>query len=571
MAKFKQNLHSLTHTIAFRLTLVPSIGLLFALGTGIVSALILHTILGDENADASMTHAVGEYSKNLDKSSIRIEQSVDSSVSLFENYITSTNDLSNEYVINDISSALKYVFEATTVDNDYCCCYWLVINPEYVGQTAADPHGVGFFYTLNKSTNVFERRDPTNVLAYPETDDQHVAWYYKAAKSENPLWMEPFYDAEINRNIVTYASGCRDKSGNLLGCIGMDLDFDVITSKLGNINEFKDPRYFLLNSDHRFLSSPLIKTMDENGRYVGTNETLQSVFGKVLRHYGQMNTHFYVMQDGPFGYQNRALSYNTLECGMVYGISVDATALYEAVNRTTFITMVIFISMTLAVGAIIIADVNRTLRPLRRLTKEVNALKNGKKDIEITVGGPGEIGELSNEVKGMVNAIRSNQIALEALATKDGLTGVKNNNARQDKVAMIDADIRDGKKPKFAIIMADMNDLKHINDNLGHPEGDYAIREMCYSLCHVFLHSPVYRIGGDEFIVIVENEDYNNKEKLFEELKSIAVDKAKTKHPFSVGIAIYHEDVDKNFEDVYGRADNNMYEMKMAYKKKKNQ
>ena len=67
----------------------------------------------------------------------------------------------------------------------------------------------------------------------------------------------------------------------------------------------------------------------------------------------------------------------------------------------------------------------------------------------------------------------------------------------------------------FAIGVFDCDNLKYINDFYGHDKGDIYIKKASQLICRTFKHSPVFRIGGDEFAVILENEDFRDRDKLF--------------------------------------------------------
>ena len=58
------------------------------------------------------------------------------------------------------------------------------------------------------------------------------------------------------------------------------------------------------------------------------------------------------------------------------------------------------------------------------------------------------------------------------------------------------------------MVVCDVNGLKKINDTLGHKAGDEYIRKAFEMICDIFQHSPVYRTGGDEFVVILTGRDY---------------------------------------------------------------
>lgn len=72
----------------------------------------------------------------------------------------------------------------------------------------------------------------------------------------------------------------------------------------------------------------------------------------------------------------------------------------------------------------------------------------------------------------------------------------------------MDRQITNHRQTPFAIVMFDVNDLKKINDTAGHQAGDQYLCEACKIICDIFKRSPVFRVGGDEFAVIAQNNDY---------------------------------------------------------------
>lgn len=94
------------------------------------------------------------------------------------------------------------------------------------------------------------------------------------------------------------------------------------------------------------------------------------------------------------------------------------------------------------------------------------------------------------------------------MATVDSLTGIKNKHAYAQWEEKINARIQSGDQEPFAVVVCDVNNLKAVNDLYGHKEGDAYIKRACARICGVFSHSPVFRIGGDEFVAILSGEDY---------------------------------------------------------------
>ncbi|MCR5250582.1 MAG: diguanylate cyclase [Lachnospiraceae bacterium] len=121
--------------------------------------------------------------------------------------------------------------------------------------------------------------------------------------------------------------------------------------------------------------------------------------------------------------------------------------------------------------------------------------------------------------------------------------------------------------------MVDLNFLKKTNDTYGHEKGNISIRRLCMLVCEVFEHSPVFRIGGDEFIVVLKNRDYRNVDNLIADFYR-HLDEAQnddTLKPWeqisaAIGYAKFDKTVDKTVDDVFKKADKAMYDRKVAMK-----
>ena len=152
-------------------------------------------------------------------------------------------------------------------------------------------------------------------------------------------------------------------------------------------------------------------------------------------------------------------------------------------------------------------------------------------------------------------------------AFTDPLTGVKSKhafNVHEDKLEEL---IKQGKAENFAIIVCDVNGLKKINDTLGHKAGDEYIRSACRLLCEYFKHSPVFRIGGDEFVVILEGSDYESRSEILSALnKEIENNIGSQNVVAALGMAEFDSESDQSIYEVFKRADGLMYERKLKLK-----
>ncbi|MBE5863076.1 MAG: diguanylate cyclase [Lachnospiraceae bacterium] len=149
------------------------------------------------------------------------------------------------------------------------------------------------------------------------------------------------------------------------------------------------------------------------------------------------------------------------------------------------------------------------------------------------------------------------------MAYFDALTGAHNKLAYQEKETEIDSELVSGSLKAFGVIVFDLNGLKRVNDTRGHEAGDEYIKQACHEISGKFTHSPLYRIGGDEFVVILEGRDYVDRNRLlltFEE--EIENNQEEGRVVVSSGMGVFKPYDDKCYNDVFVRADRKMYERK---------
>ena len=146
------------------------------------------------------------------------------------------------------------------------------------------------------------------------------------------------------------------------------------------------------------------------------------------------------------------------------------------------------------------------------------------------------------------------------MANKDALTGIKNKHAYAATEMQIDEQISKGTQEPFAVAVCDINGLKQVNDKYGHAAGDDFIKAACALICTTFQHSPVFRIGGDEFVVILKGADFENRAELIAEFGMKQADNAsKDLVTLAFGVSDYEPGQDIRMQDIFERADSYMY------------
>ena len=284
-----------------------------------------------------------------------------------------------------------------------------------------------------------------------------------------------------------------------------------------------------------------------------------------------------------FDAQGSVLAYVTVE------ISQDSVA----EQRKIF--LIIAALAQLIMGTIIcvigVTIVSRfIIRPINKLSQAAELYSSNRKSFsELHISKGDEIGILADSMSHMESEIsgyienlekmtgdlisaREHAKQLNTVANIDPMTQVSNKRAYNTAAARLN----EGTKP-YGLVMIDMNNLKLVNDTCGHEKGDICIQNLCQIICRSFPHSSVYRVGGDEFIVILENDDYKERETLVQTITETFRQNAANPEgePWenvvgAVGCAVFEPKKDRSIDDVLKRADEAMYEQKRAIKEAQN-
>lgn len=165
-------------------------------------------------------------------------------------------------------------------------------------------------------------------------------------------------------------------------------------------------------------------------------------------------------------------------------------------------------------------------------------------------------------------AYAKNLAQARIVATIDALTGVKNRHAYRLAEERLDRQISEGSAPAFAVVVLDVNDLKKVNDNEGHEAGDQLLRDACKIICNTFQHSPVFRVGGDEFAVLSQGSDYERMDELIRQMEERNQEAIGT-GGIVIACGMERFGKDDNVATVFERADQKMYQNKSSLKARK--
>ena len=272
-------------------------------------------------------------------------------------------------------------------------------------------------------------------------------------------------------------------------------------------------------------------------------------------------------------------------------MDVDVLDIHETLLTHTMITMLITVLLGAVFTVVFLvwtgANITRPIELLEESVAEFASHCHDQRDPEALILDIPEI-HTDNEVESLALAVEKmshdmrdyvvrmagteqelQEVSL--LARKDALTSVGNPTAYRQYAEGLQQRLS-REKPDFAIVMADVNDLKLMNDQYGHEKGDIYLRSFCRIFCNAFKHSPVFRVGGDEFVAVLMNQDFDKREQLaslcrhrMRETQEDPILQPWERVSAALGMAVWQGGA-QTVADVFNLADQRMYQNKHMMK-----
>lgn len=365
--------------------------------------------------------------------------------------------------------------------------------------------------------------------------------------------------------MISYVIPFFDENGTAVGVIGMDIDMRRIISM---INEIK-----LYDTGYAFLC-------DSKGDIVYHKQFPNGITLDEMKAKNQLT----VIDDNPdeddigdvvtiINYQGekRKLCAKQLSNGMSIVVTVPEKEINE--KRTTVMihdTLAVIVALIVA-SLLTLQFTNIIVKPIRHLTEVSKKIAAGDLDVEIECKTKDEIGVLAARYNDTVKMLKKYIDKINKQAYTDAATDVGNKAAYQDAVQRIDK-MRHHSNGDYAVFVMDINYLKMYNDKYGHEFGDMLISDASSIIKRIFGKYNIYRIGGDEFAVIINAPEENLCERLIKEFKAEQeLFNRNAKHyelgvRIAVGFAV-NDATDSDYVDVFKRADKQMYIDKQEIKK----
>lgn len=386
----------------------------------------------------------------------------------------------------------------------------------------------GVYLVRNASDGMFENHATTNIKQYSPSDVEHVGWYYKPIMTGSPVWLPPYYNKNINAYIISYVIPMF-LDNKEIGVAGIDIDFDQLTKQLSQVHFMQSGFAFLEDAEGAVVYHPTLP----NGLTFKPEEDQIELSNSL---------------------------YNGMNLITVAPI-LEINAQRDKHIRQSIIFILLLLGFTTAITIFFSRSITK---PLKELTTEAKKMITGDMNAEFNIRQNDEIGELAKSFAAAKFHIIQHMKQMQGLAFQDSLTGVRNKMAYDNYIAELESRIENGEIKSYGIAILDTNNLKEINDTYGHENGNAYLVNSCKLICQIFTHSPVFRIGGDEFLVVLTGRDLDNHHELMSQLKESMDLTKNASFPWkqisiACGLAIASYAKATTIADTFNKADKNMY------------
>ena len=429
---------------------------------------------------------------------------------------------------------------------------------------------------LGNTKGLLTSYDRFSYLSVPEPGHELVYdyfqsnWYRKGLQETGVFYTDLYTDSQGRGLTITVGSPFQNEKGEIEGVDCADFDITALFDEMLYINAGENALSFALDTNGKLISPDSLEVSVEE--YTGlSTEALETLLSQPD---GIMETKEAVYVCVPIE-----------RVGWTLCVAVPTKTIQDDIAKSdryiihAYLTFIGIAGLIILLSGIIANRVSTILtRPIEQLGRDMRIISEGNLNYRASVQHNDEIGDVTRQMNEMVDRLKitmrellssqEHADAMSRLATVDSLTGVGNKTAYDKQIREIEKGIGEGNYD-FGLAMIDLNFLKMINDNYGHDKGNIAIMKLSGIICEIFAHSSVYRIGGDEFVVLLKDTDFENAMNLVLQFKNriqqIASDDSLepwNRVSAAIGYARYDEWKDTGVDSVLRRADHEMYRSK---------
>lgn len=365
-------------------------------------------------------------------------------------------------------------------------------------------------WLMKNEKSEFADYEMTDIAQYDKNDVEHVGWYYQPIANKTETWINPYYNQNAGVEMISYVIPVF-VGGKTIGVVGMDITTEILYENTKSVKVYNTGYAFLMDNEGTFVYHPEMKSSIISDTFDQAHDYL---YRKSLLSAENQTVEKYQWKN-----EEKRLSTQSLKNGMLFSVCITEDEIMQTQNMMLTRSAVVIL---LIISLFIVITVMLT--------------------------------------KGIVKLVYT-----------DTLTGAGNTTAYRECTDGINKQIISGNHVKFAVAVIDINDLKKINDGYGHEYGDMLIQSAASVLKKVW-NKNVYRIGGDEFAVVMMNvDDAKVKQEVLrfeEELENFKKQNSakELRLQMAIGTAVYNTETGGEYADVFRRADGAMYKDKKLKK-----
>ena len=537
------------HSIRTKITAVTVTSIVVAMVVATIFGVIAIRNIGTASSNESLLLLCEVGEKNLDAYFSSVEQSVEMVSAYVEKDLDGLDDEHLQSHLDRVSD----IFKEITYNENGILTYYYRIDPKI------SENATGFWF-VNLDGKGFVEHEPTDITQYDTDDTSQLVWFTVPKATGKPMWLPPYITDNLDNRVISYNVPVYHE-GTFVGVIGIEIDYSTMAEQVDHISLYDSGYAFINDAEGTIIYHPLmdVTTMEEQPK---VPEGLLSDDKFITYTYD--------------GVEKQAV-WLPLENGMRLNVTVPTSEVDAIWQQWALEIVGVFCVILIVVIVVTMRITGHITKPLRKLTDAAKQVDNGNYDFEVDYTGDDEVGVLSRTFGQLTAHLKVYINDLNDLAYADALTSVHNKGAFDIYVKNLQMQLDDPDTDvEFAVCIFDCNGLKEINDRFGHEKGDIFLKSSCHLICRVFSHSPVFRIGGDEFVTVLTGDDYAIRDELValfdakcaearaaSELRWEQVDVA-------CGMAVYDASEDSTVGDVVRRADKLMYERKRAEKSYRN-
>lgn len=540
------------HSIRTKFTLLAVCTMIVAIGIVTSIGVVSIRKLGRSDADQMIHLTATTGAMNLESYFDSVEHSVETVSTLVQD---SLEEMPFEQLESQVERS-RNLFGRIANNTNGVLTYYFRIDPE-ISETTK-----GFWY-VNLDGKGFEEHEVTDITQYDTNDTSALVWFTVPKATGKGIWLPTYFTENLDVRVISYNAPVYWKE-KFVGVIGIEINYETLASEVEKITIFDSGYAFILDEDSNVIYHPDLddsvqldlesNDIDNVDKFIGSNH---------------------------IEYKHNGVEKEAVWIPLSNGMRLYVSAPVSEIDRgwQTMIKNILVASVAILLGVIYIVMrfSDHITKPLGDLTEAAIRVDQGNHDFDLDYDEDDEVGILTRTFKQLAAHTKEHISTLNKQVYVDALTSVRNKAGYSQYIAKLQ-DQMDNPEGilEFAFGVFDCDDLKYINDTYGHDKGDIYLKTASKLICNIFQHSPVFRIGGDEFAVILENEDLKNKDELIDKFRKTREEICKAaKNEWeevnvTMGLAIYDPAIDTSVIDVARRADQHMYENKHIRKQERN-